>query len=164
LFVVEASTRLEDRLLFTNRFSLFARGEGGFGGDRGEPQPVPTPDGSPDAEIASPTLPLQAALYRLSGDKNPLHIDPEYARIGGFERPILHGLATFGAACKAVVDRLLDGQTERVRAFRVRFSGIVLPGETIVTSAWRHDDGFLVSATTAERGEPVLTRGVISLR
>jgi len=114
--------------------------------------------------VDSPTLPQQALLYRLSGDKNPLHADPGFAAMGGFDRPILHGLCTFGIACKAVVDKALDGDVTKVARYQVRFSGVVYPGETIETSMWKEDDKIIVRATSKERGTPALTNAAITIR
>jgi acyl dehydratase len=151
--------------LFTNRFTIFARGEGGFGGDTNAPaaghQP---PERAPDAVAESPTMSHQALLYRLSGDKNPLHADPDFAKLGGFDTPILHGLCTYGIACKAVVDTLLDGDVTAVARYQVRFTGVVFPGETVVTSMWRDGDRIVLSATTKERGQPVLSNAAIFTR
>jgi acyl dehydratase len=102
-------------------------------------------------------------LYRLSGDKNPLHADPGFAAVGGFDRPILHGLCTFGVACKAVVDHALGGDTTAVTRYQARFSGVVYPGETIVTSMWRENDQILLRATVKERDKPVLTNAAITV-
>ncbi len=163
--VLEIETALPDgTVLFTNRFKIFARGEGGFGGEPGETVTVEPPDREPDAVLRSPTMEHQALIYRLSGDKNPLHADPAFAQMAGFDRPILHGLATYGAVLKAVVDGLLDGDVGRVGAYRVRFAGVVFPGETIVTKAWHTDDGIVLVAETEDRGEPVLTNGLVGLR
>jgi acyl dehydratase len=101
-------------------------------------------------------------LYRLSGDKNPLHADPAFAALGGFDRPILHGLCSYGVVCKAAVDRALDGDVSAVGSYAARFSGVVYPGETIVTFVWEDGDRLLLEAKTAERGSPVLTNGVIA--
>jgi acyl dehydratase len=150
--------------LFTNRFSLFARGEGGFGGDPGPKPGNVRPERAPDLVVESPTVRQQALLYRLSGDKNPLHADPEFARLGGFDAPILHGLCSFGIVCKAAVDEVLDGEVERVARYGVRFAGVVFPGETIVTSLWRESDRILIDARTAQRDSPVISNGVIVLR
>jgi acyl dehydratase len=149
--------------LFTNRASLFLRGEGGFGGEPGPPSFSAAPDSEPDVVVTSPTLPQQALLYRLSGDKNPLHADPGFAAMAGFDRPILHGLCSFGMVCKAVVDRALDGDMGRVSGYRARFSGVVYPGETLVTSIWDEGDHLLVTAATAERGKPVISNGLVTL-
>lgn len=157
------STGADGEPLFTNRAMIFARGEGGFGGDPGTSVTIDVPDREPDAEFSSPTLVQQAHLYRLSGDKNPLHADPQFAAFAGFDRPILHGLATYGIVLKAVVDGMLDGDTTRVSGYRARFSGVVFPGETIHTQAWRDDGGIVVRASTVERGEPVLTNVRIDL-
>lgn len=165
LIVLEVETREESgEPLFTNRFSLFARGEGGFGGESGPPAGNQPPERAPDVEVESPTLPQQALLYRLNGDKNPLHADPEFAKLGGFDRPILHGLCSFGVVCKAVVDGVLDGETSRVARYQARFAGVVFPGETIVTSIWREDGRILLAAKTAERGSPVISNAAIALR
>jgi acyl dehydratase len=152
--------------LFTNRFTIFARGEGGFGGDPNSPPPGNTPPESlPDSVVESPTMSHQALIYRLSGDKNPLHADPDFAKLGGFDTPILHGLCTFGIACKAVVDTLLGGDVTAVARYQVRFTGVVFPGETVVTSMWRDGDRIILSATTKERPEkPVLSNAAIWTR
>lgn len=163
--VLEVDSTLPDgTILFTNRSMIFARGEGGFGGDPGRSASIEPPDREPDAELRSPTMPHQALIYRLSGDKNPLHADPQFAQMAGFDTPILHGLATYGAVLKAVVDGMLDGDVSAVTSYRVRFAGVVYPGETIVTRAWRTDEGIVLTASTAERGEPVLTNAVVGVR
>ena len=165
LVVVETESRDErGAVLFSNRGSLFIRGEGGFGGDSGpKPGNLP-PERAPDRMVESPTLPQQALIYRLSGDKNPLHADPEFAKAGGFDLPILHGLCTYGIVCKAVVDHALGGDTTRVARFQVRFAGVVYPGETIVTSMWEEGETIVLQATVKERGTPVLTNAAITLR
>ena len=114
--------------------------------------------------VESTTLPQQALLYRLSGDKNPLHADPEFAALGGFDTPILHGLCTYGIVCKAVVDTVLGGDTCAVARYQVRFAGVVFPGETIVTSMWLEDGKVVVQAATKQRGEPVITNAAVTLK
>jgi len=150
--------------LFTNRFTIFARGEGGFGGDPGPKASNEAPTRAPDAVVESPTVSHQALLYRLSGDKNPLHADPDFAKMGGFDTPILHGLCSFGIVCKATVDKMLDGAVDKVASYGARFAGVVFPGETIVTSMWKEDKKIVVSAKTKERGTPVISNAAISLR
>jgi acyl dehydratase len=143
--------------LFTNTVSIFVRGEGGFGG---RPGPEPTdgaPAREPDHVVESPTLPQQALLYRLSGDKNPLHADPAFAAFGGFDRPILHGLCSYGIVCKAVVDGVLGGDVKPVSSYSARFTGVVFPGETIVTRLWDEGDRWVIEAKTAERDTPVIS-------
>jgi acyl dehydratase len=166
LVVLETETKLkgEAEPLFVNRFSLFLRGEGGFGGESGPPAGNEAPNRAPDGTVESKTLPQQALLYRLSGDKNPLHADPEFAKMGGFDRPILHGLCSFGVVCKAVVDHALAGDTGKVARYQARFAGVVFPGETIVTSFWREGNTILVAAQTKERGTPVITNAAITIR
>jgi acyl dehydratase len=166
VIVIEVTSGVDGDAIFTNRYSLFARSEGGFGGSPGPSSaPPPIPDRSPDAVVASPTVEHQALIYRLSGDKNPLHADPSVARAAGFDRPILHGLSSYGVVCKAVVDGVLGGDTQVVRSYRARFAGVVYPGETIVTSMWAEDDEVVLTADTLERGTPVLRNAVIrSLR
>src|SRR3954453_2471662 len=165
LVVIEAETKDETGdPLCTNRFSAFIRGEGGFGGESG-PQPGNDPPAR-DADVVaeSPTLAQQALLYRLSGDKNPLHVDPNMAALGGFDRPILHGLCSFGIVGKAAVDEALDGDVTRVGRYQARFSGVVFPGETIVTSMWREGDKLLLDAKTKERDSKVITNAAITVR
>jgi acyl dehydratase len=165
LIVMEVATRLESgEPLFTNRFSIFARGEGGFGGESGPRPGNEPPQRKPDVVAESPTLPQQALLYRLNGDKNPLHADPEFAKLGGFDRPILHGLCSFGIVCKAVVDHCLDGDVAKVARYQARFAGVVFPGETLVTSAWRDGKQILIQAATRERQSPVISNAAVTLR
>lgn len=150
--------------LFTNRFTIFARGEGGFGGESGPKPGNEAPEREPDAVVETATTPHQALLYRLSGDKNPLHCDPDFAKMGGFDTPILHGLCSFGIVCKAVVDTMLDGDVTKVAGYGARFAGVVFPGETIVTSMWKEDGKIIVSAKTRERGTPVISNAAVTLR
>lgn len=165
LIVMEVTTSEKggDKL-FTNRFSIFARGEGGFGGDAGPKAGNAAPERAPDTVVESRTLPNQALLYRLSGDKNPLHADPEFAKLGGFDVPILHGLCSYGIVCKAVVDTMLDGDVARVARYQARFAGVLFPGETIVTSMWKEGNQILVAAKSKERDAPVISNCAVTLR
>jgi acyl dehydratase len=150
--------------LFTNRFSLFLRGEGGFGGDSGPKVGNDAPQRAADLVVESRTLPQQALLYRLSGDKNPLHADPAFAKMGGFDVPILHGLCSFGIVCKAAVDRALGGDVAKVARYQARFAGVFFPGETMITSIWKEPGRLLVASTSKERGTPVISNAAITLR
>ncbi|MEW2621961.1 MaoC/PaaZ C-terminal domain-containing protein [Streptomyces sp. NPDC048106] len=161
--------------LWTGEARIFVRGEGGWGGDRGPSGRLAEPSGEPDRVVDRPTRPDQALLYRLSGDYNPLHADPEFARRAGFDRPILHGLCTYGMTLKAVVDTLLDGDVGRVRSYTTRFAGVVRPGETLRIRMWRErpaeQDGqarragegrVRVAVAVAERDDaPVLADTVV---
>ncbi|WP_370938964.1 MaoC/PaaZ C-terminal domain-containing protein [Amycolatopsis sp. cg13] len=151
--------------LWTARSSIFARGEGGFGGERGPSDKIEWPDREPDAVLDVPTLPQQALLYRLCGDRNPLHADPAFAAAAGFDRPILHGLCTYGVVAKAVVDAFLDGDPERVSTFGTKFAGVVFPGENLRVRVWRENGRLLVTTTAPERGDaPVLADTVLRPR
>lgn len=162
LIIIEiVSSAPDGQELFRNRASIFLRGEGGFGGDSGPPPAHPAPDRQPDAVVESKTLEQQALLYRLNGDLNPLHVDPAFAAMGGFDRPILHGLCSYGIVCKAAVDAMLDGDVTAVASYGARFSGAVLPGDTIVTRMWDEGDRILLSAMTKERGTPVITNAAL---
>ena len=166
VLVLEASaTDPDERPLWTSRMQIWARGEGGFGGDPGPEQPRTVPDREPDHVLESPTTPGQALLYRLNGDLNPLHADPGFAAAAGFDRPILHGLASYGIVAKALVDGLLDGDPDRLRSISVRFAGTLVPGETIRTSVWREGDRLDLLATCPERGDaPVLSHAAAEVR
>jgi acyl dehydratase len=165
LLVIESETKDESGdPLCTNRFSAFIRGEGGFGGESGPPPGNEAPGRDPDVVVESPTLPQQALLYRLSGDKNPLHADPNMAALGGFDKPILHGLCSYGIVCKAAVDKALDGDVTKVARYQARFSGVVFPGETIVTSIWREGDKLILAAKTKERDSKVITNAAITIK
>jgi acyl dehydratase len=151
--------------LWTVRSSIFVRGEGGWGGERGTSTKVELPDREPDCDASYAVTPQQAMLYRLSGDRNPLHADPEFAKAAGFPAPILHGLCSYGIVLRTVTDELLGGDAGKARAFSARFAGVVFPGETIRVRAWQADEGILVSATVRGEGErdgaPVLADCVL---
>ena len=127
--------------LFTTRASLFFRGEGGWGGDRGPSGRVDIPETEPDIEIAYRTRTDQALLYRLNGDRNPLHSDPLFAADGGFPKPILHGLCTYGFTGRALLNGLCDGDPARFGSMDARFTSPVMPGETLTVKIWSGDDG-----------------------
>jgi acyl dehydratase len=130
--------------MFTLASSTFARGDGGFGGPAGPgPQPHAIPGRNPDATATLPTRQDQALLYRLNGDRNPLHSDPDLARRVGFRAPILHGLCTYGVACRAVLQTVAAYDHTMIFGFDVRFSAPVYPGEAIATDMWI--DGKVVS-------------------
>ena len=166
LAVLEAETREKESgdLLFTNRFSLFLRGEGGFGGEPGPKAGNAAPDRAPDGVVESPSLPQQALIYRLSGDKNPLHADPEFAKMGGFDTPIIHGLCSYGVVCKAVVDDALGGDVSKVARYQARFAGVGFPGETYVTEYWNEGDKILIQAKSKERDAKIISNAAITLR
>lgn len=151
--------------LWTTRSSIFVRGEGGWGGDRGSSEPATLPDREPDSDTAYDVLPQQALLYRLCGDRNPLHADPDFAKAAGFPAPILHGLCSYGIVARTLTEDLLGGDTAKVAGFAARFAGVVFPGETIRVRGWREDGRVVASATVAggERdGAPVLADCVLT--
>lgn len=149
----------------TIRSASFLRGDGGFGGSaEGQPAPQAIPDRPCDHVCILPTATNQALLYRLSGDPNPLHVDPAAAQASGFDRPILHGLATFGFAGRALLAALADNQPDRILAIEGRFSAPVYPGETIETEIWRLDDEVAAFRSRArERGVIVFNNGRLRL-
>jgi acyl dehydratase len=153
--------------LWTTRSSIFVKGEGGWGGDRGASTPVELPDRAPDADAAYDVLPQQALLYRLCGDRNPLHADPDFAKAAGFPAPILHGLCSYGIVLRTLTDELLGGDATRVAGFGVKFAGVLFPGETIRVRGWREDDGRIVATATVAGGDrdgaPVLGDVVLTL-
>lgn len=142
--------------LWRVRSSIFVKGEGGWGGDRGESTAVIVPDRAPDASTTYAVTPQQALLYRLCGDRNPLHADPAFAKAAGFPAPILHGLATYGIVLREVIDLLLDGDVKAVGGFGARFAGVVFPGETLTINAWDEPSGIAVTVTVGEDNRPAL--------
>jgi acyl dehydratase len=164
--VIWSETRVtapDGTLLWTQKRSIFARGEGGFGGERGPSGGGPAaaaPDRAPDLELEIPVLPQQALLYRLCGDRNPLHSDPEFAAAAGFPQPILHGLCTYGMTCKALVDTLLDGDVAAVDSYGARFAGVAYPGETLTVGVWKEDGRTVASVVAPARENAVVLSGV----
>ena len=152
--------------LWRTRSSIFVRGEGGFGGERGSSEPVGLPDREPDAVATYDVASNQALLYRLCGDRNPLHSDPDFAKAAGFPAPILHGLCTYGIVLRLLTDELLGSDAGRVGGFAARFSGVVFPGETIRMRGWREEGRILADAVAADGdrdGAPALSDCVLTL-
>lgn len=146
--------------LCTSTYTMFCRGDGGFGGPpRTAVPPPPVPEREPDAVCDLPTLPQMALLYRLNGDMNPLHADPKVARQAGFERPVLHGLATFGIACHAVLRSLCEYDPAGLKSMFGRFTAPVYPGETLRTRLWREPGGFSYTVEVLERRVIAINNG-----
>lgn len=161
LIEVESLTTLAEtgEKLFSSRSSIFIRGEGGFGGERGPSGPTnEPPDREPDEIVSYETLPQQALIYRLSGDRNPLHSDPAFARLAGFERPIIHGLCTYGFTGRALLHALCDSDPARFRGLEGRFSKPAFPGDTLTVKMWV-SDGRAIFTTQTQRGDIVIERG-----
>ncbi len=151
--------------LATARITSFLRANGGFGGDStGAAQPHVLPERSPDQQIALCTTPEQALLYRLSGDYNPIHVDRDVAAKAGFPGPILHGLCTYGIACRAVLRAVCDDDPARLRRFDVRFSNPVYPGDEIVTDIWRDGDAVSFRCRVQARDALVLNNGLALIK
>ncbi|MDP3275350.1 MAG: SDR family NAD(P)-dependent oxidoreductase [Deltaproteobacteria bacterium] len=151
-------------LLAINEVNTFVRGAGGWGGERGPNTDIAIPERAPDFVVEEKTDEGQALLYRLSGDINPLHADPGFAAAFGFNRPILHGLCTFGFAARHVVKAAANNDPRLLSSIRARFADPVIPGETLVTEGWRRDDGSVVFRCKAkERDKVVLTNAVAEL-
>jgi acyl dehydratase len=151
--------------LWRTKSSIFVRGEGGWGGDRGSAEAVVVPEREPDLLTSYDVTPQQALLYRLCGDRNPLHADPDNALAAGFPAPILHGLCSYGIVLRELTDGLLGGDATLVRRFTGRFAGVVFPGETIKVAGWREGDQIIASATIAggdRDGSPVLADCVLT--
>lgn len=152
------------KLIATVAGTSFARGDGGFGGPDGPVKAVhKLPDSAPDLVFDHKTQPASALIYRLSGDNNPLHADPAVAQGVGFERPILHGLCTLGAASWSITAALADGDSSALKHLQLRFSSPVYPGETIRTEMWRKGDEVSFRARVVERDIVVLNNGLARL-
>jgi acyl dehydratase len=157
--VIEIETTATDDQgpLFTAKAAIFARGSGGFGGERGPSAKDKNnpPDREPDHVVSDETRIEQAAIYRLSGDRNPLHIDPEFAKMGGFDTPILHGLCTYGFVGRAILKALCGNDPANLKHFEARFADVVYPGDTITTKMWVDGKDAIVQAET-QKGNIVL--------
>ncbi|WP_227980401.1 MaoC/PaaZ C-terminal domain-containing protein [Nocardia spumae] len=153
--VADAAT---DQAWLTSRTSLFIRGEGGFGGEPQPPADWQAPGRPADIEVSAQIRTDQTLLYRLSGDRNPLHSDPKFAAKAGFPRPILHGMCTYGVTGRLLVNALCDGDTTRVKGMDGRFSKPVMPGAELTVSIWKDNGKALFQTRTAE-GDVVLDRG-----
>ncbi len=161
--VTETNAVMGGEPLYTNTSSAFIRGEGGWGGDRGPsgPKNVP-PERDADHVVTYQTLRDQAFVYRLSGDRNPLHTDPSFAAIGGFERPILHGLCSYGFTGRALLHAVCGSDPARFRHIEARFAAPVLPGDTLTISMWSGDAGETFFTTSAvDPGDSATARVVI---
>jgi acyl dehydratase len=146
--------------LFTTRNSMFIRGEGGWGGDRGPSGPKNVaPDRAPDHEVTYVTRPDQALTYRLSGDRNPLHADPEFAKAAGFPKPILHGLCTYGFTGRALLHSLCGSDPARFTSMAARFSKPVYPGDALTVKMWV-DGGEAIFRTETQNGDVVIDQGL----
>lgn len=166
LVLFEAEGRLvsDDTVLFTLGCTVMARGDGGFGGPPGKgPKPHRVPRREPDLSCDSETRKDQALLFRLTGDRNPLHADPAVAARGGFEAPILHGMCTYGVACHAILKTICDYDYTLIESFEARFSAPVLPGDTITTDMWQDGNVISFRCTVKERDSVVLRNGKCTL-
>lgn len=161
LVVAESDTfHSSGKKLFTSTATIFSRLDGGFGGENAPKKEVVFPDREPDAVVKATPSKDQPLLYRLSGDIFQLHVDPEFAEMAGFEKPIMHGLCTHGFACRALIQSLVPGEPEKVRRFACRFARPLYPGVPIETLIWKTGDGTAVWKTVnAETGEAVITNG-----
>jgi len=160
--VTEAETKLKTgELLWTTRSSVFIRGEGGWDGDRGPSGPQNEPPAkAPDHEVTLQTSPDQAFVYRLSGDRNPLHTDPSFAAIGGFDRPILHGLCSYGFTGRALLGALCNNDVTKFKHIEGRFSSPVMPGDALTIRMWNIGAGETVF-TTSVGDRVVIDQGLV---
>jgi acyl dehydratase len=149
----------------TLTMSMFYRGDGGFGGPtEGQPEPHATPARAPDQSVDIATRPDQALIYRLNGDRNPLHADPAFAKGAGFPRPILHGLCTYGITCRAVLQHVLNYDADAILSHQVRFSAPVFPGDVITVDLWKDGKDISFEARVKDRGATVIRNGLCRLR
>lgn len=166
IVTIEMNVRLASgEPLYTMENVIFCRGDGGCGGaTHSAHTPHTLPERQPDLFHTTRTRPEQALLYRLNGDRNPLHADPAFARKAGFDRPILHGLCSYGIACRAVLASVCSYDASRIASFDVRMSSPVFPGETLVTEIWVDGDEVSFRCCVPERDAVVLNNGRCQLR
>ena len=158
-FTSESKNVATGEVLLRTRTSLFCRGEGGWGGDRGPSEKIQFPSRTPDQQVSYATREDQALTYRLSGDRNPLHSDPSFAAMGGFEKPILHGLCTYGFTGRGLLNEICAGDAGRFKSMNARFSKPVFPGDTLTVSIWV-DGSEALFKTTNQNGDVVIDQGV----
>jgi acyl dehydratase len=144
--------------LLKTRLSMFLRGEGGFGGERGPSAKFTPPERKPEHEVTYETRVDQPLIYRLSGDRNPLHSDPSFAKLGGFDQPILHGLCSYGFTGRALLHTLCGGDPKRFKSMDARFSKPVIPGDSLRVSMWV-DGNECVFQTRTQSGDVVIDHG-----
>ncbi len=166
LMVTDVTSRDEaGDVLTVGRSAMFIRGIGGFGGERGTSEKVEIPERAPDIVHEEPTLNIQALIYRLSGDRNPLHADPQMAAVGNFDKPILHGLSFFGFATRAVMKHFCDNDGDKLASIGVRFSKHVFPGETLIIEMWKTSDTDIVfQMKSKERDVIVLSNATATIK
>jgi len=156
----EARLKRDDTAIFTVESTLIARGDGGFGGPGGSlTPPHELPERAPDLSCDLSIRPDQALLFRLCGDRNPLHADPAVARAAGFERPILHGLCTYGIACRAILQTICEYDFTLINGFQARFSAPVYPGDILTTDMWQDRNVISFRCHVKSRNSVVLNNG-----
>jgi acyl dehydratase len=158
-----ATDTTTNEILWTTSSSAFIRGEGGWGGDRGPSGSAAAPEREPDHRVMYATRTDQALLYRLSGDRNPLHSDPKFAAMAGFDRPILHGLCSFGFSGRALLHTLCGSDPDRFVSMSARFSKPVMPGDELTVSIWELGDGNAYFNTATPAGV-VIDAGQVAYR
>jgi len=163
---IESSAEDSAGVLFRTYATLFVRGAGGFGGERGPSTAgvnVP-PEREPDHVVEDVTRPEQGAIYRLSGDRNPIHVDPAFAKLGGFERPFMHGHCTYGFVGRALLAALCGKEPARFKSLAVRFADQVYFGDTIVTKVWRTARGEAIVQAETQKGNVVLSQAKVTFQ
>jgi acyl dehydratase len=164
LAVMETESKYKDtgKPAFKVRFGAFIRGEGGFGDSRGDELPArpKIPERAPDHDVTYATRSDQALLYRLSGDRNPLHADPEFAKLAGFSKPILHGLCTYGVTGRALLHTLAGSDPAKFKVMDARFSKPVMPGDTLTVKMWEEGNGKALFQTVTQDGTVVIDGGI----
>ncbi|CAG7826358.1 unnamed protein product [Allacma fusca] len=167
VYILQVKGEDDEGPLFTLEYSIFVVGDGNFGGKRDTEKPitrpVPPPKRAPDQVFEYQTGKDQAALYRLSGDANPLHIDPLFAQLGGFSRPIIHGLCSFGIAARLILNHYADSDARLFKAIKTRFAKPIIPGETIVVQTWKEGSRIHFEVKVKETGATCLTGGYLDL-